>query len=143
MQGSLGDHTATILKKVLLDGKVKVFRNPTDTVEKTVITLVNGKIVIHKDFEQIARLSKFKSIDIYSSDETLLDSIDIITEESIIHSYTFYIDRSPIGRGHGDIDECIVNAFVEGSIDPRFLQGSSVDGEVITTIRNVLEGKRI
>ena len=141
--GSLGDHRATILKKVLSEGKIKVFRDPTDAVEKTEITLDKGKIVIHKDYEQVARLSKFKRIDIYSQDDTLLDSIDIVTEESIIHSYTFYFHKSPIGRGNGNLDECIISAFAEGSIDPRYLQGSSVDQEVITTIKKILEEKRI
>jgi hypothetical protein len=138
----IGDHKATILKKVLADGRIKVYRDAVDAVEKTEISLPEGKVIINKDYEKVARLSRFKKIDIYSNEDTLLESIDIETEESMVHSYRFYLRSSPIGRGFGDIATCIANAFVEGSLDPRYLQGSSVDEEVITTIKSILTGKR-
>lgn len=141
--GSLGDHKATILKKVLAEGRIKIYRDSRDSVERTEISVPDGKVVILKDYEEVARLSKFKKIDIYSSEDTLLDTLDVITDSSMIHSYKFYFHNSPIGRGNGDIAMCLVQSLVEGSADPRLLAGSSVDPQVIEVIQKVLKGKSI
>jgi hypothetical protein len=141
--GSLGDHKANILKKVLAEGKIKIFRDAADAVERTDIIVPNGKVVITKDYEAVARLSKFKKIDIYSSEDTLLDSLDIITDSSMIHSYKFYFHNSPVGRGFGDIAMCLIQSLIEGSADPRLLTGSSVDPEVVATIKDILSGKSV
>ncbi|HUQ84713.1 MAG TPA: hypothetical protein VM077_00160 [Candidatus Limnocylindrales bacterium] len=141
--GSAGDHKATILKKVMADGKIKVYRDSQDSVERTEISVNDGKIVITKDYEAVARLSKFKKIDVYSNQDTLLDSIDIITDSSMIHSYKFYYHNSPVGRGYGEIAMCLTQSCLEGSVDPRLLAGSAIDPQVIETIQNILKGKSI
>ncbi|HVF68987.1 MAG TPA: hypothetical protein VNA13_00295 [Xanthomonadales bacterium] len=141
--GSLGDHKATILKKEMADGQIKVYRDSRDSVERTEITVPDGKVIITKDYEEVARLSKFKKIDIYSNEDTHLDSIDIITDSSMIHSYKFYFHNSAIGRGYGDIALCLMQGFQEGTVDPRLLTGSTVDPEVIETIQKILKGKSV
>ncbi len=141
--GGIGDHKATILKKEMAEGRIKVYRDSRDSVERTEITVPDGKVVITKDYEEVARLSKFKKIDIYSAEDTLLDSLDIITDSSMIHSYKFYFHNTPVGRGFGDMAMCLVQSLVEGSADPRLLQGSSVDPEVIEVIQKVLKGKSV
>ncbi len=141
--GSLGDHRATILKKEMAEGRIKIFRDSRDSVERTEISVSDGKVVITKDYEQVARLSKFKKIDIYSTEDTPLDSLDIITDSSMIHSYKFYFHNSPIGRGYGDLAMCLIQSLVEGSADPRLLAGSSVDPQVLEVIQKVLKGKSV
>ncbi len=141
--GGLGDHRATILKKVMAEGKIKIYRDSRDSVERTEISVPDGKVVILKDYEEVARLSKFKKIDIYSSEDTLLDTLDIITDSSMIHSYKFYFHNSPIGRGNGDIAMCLVQTLIEGSADPRLLAGSAIDPQVVEIIQKVLKGKSV
>jgi hypothetical protein len=141
--GGLGDHKANILKKVLSEGAVKVYSDPSGAVERTDISLGSGKVVITKDFEKVARLSKYKKIDIYSNEDTLLDTIDIINENSMIHTYIFYYRRSPLGRGYGDIGSFIIQSLMPGTLDPRLVSGSSVDPAVIDSIKKIMAGKSV
>jgi hypothetical protein len=139
--GTIGDHKANILKKVLAEGKIKVYADTAGNVERTDIITPDGKVSITKDYEQVVRLSKFKRIDIYSSEDSLLESLDIVVDNSLIHSYIFYYRQSMIGRGQGDIAAFLANSLLGEGIDPRLISGSSIDPEVMTTIQNILKGK--
>lgn len=141
--GKLGDHRATILKKVMAEGAIKFYSDPTGSVERVDILLPEGKVAITKDYEKVARLSKYKKIDIYSNEDTLLDTIDIINENSMVHTYMFYYRRSPLGRGNGDVAPVIIESLIPGTVDPRLLSGSSVDPAVIETIQKILQGKNV
>lgn len=141
--GSTVVHKATILKKVMGNGAIKVFTDSKGASERIEIVLTEGKVVINKDYELVSSMAHFKTIELYSSEDVLKDSIDIISQDSRIHVFTFYFHNSPIGRGNGDIGLSIAEAFVTGSVDPRYLAGASVDPEVIETIQNILKGKSV
>jgi hypothetical protein len=142
-RGSLGEHKATILKKIIADGNVKIYTDPQGVVEKTDISIPEGKIVVIKDYEVTARLAKYKKIDVYSNTEQKLDTVDIISENSMMHTYTFYFHGNAIGKGSGDLGTALASGFFPDAVDPRLLAGSAVDPEVIKVIKDVLQEKRI
>lgn len=141
--GSIGEHKATILKKVMGGGMIKVFTDPIGAAEKIEIELTDGKVVIIKDYEVTPNRAHFKKIDLYSNEDTLLDTIDIVSEDLQIHVFTFYFHKSPIGKGSGDIGLVIAESLIGGSVDPRYIAAAEVDPEVINTIQTVLKGKTI
>jgi hypothetical protein len=145
--GGLGDkrshHPAVILKRTFMDGAVKLFVDSTGGAERTEILTSEGKVVVYKDFDVSPAFSQYKKIEIRTFEDELHGSLDLINRErtSPRPVYTVYYERGEIGRASGDIAMTIAHELLGGNIDSRGF-GSSVDGEIITIIKEVLHTKR-
>jgi hypothetical protein len=147
--GGLGDrhsdHEANILKRTLLDGQVKLFEDSTGFAERMEIFLPKGKVVIYKDFEAAEALAKYKKIVILSEDGISKGTIELIPRDRKNPNpvYRCFIDRVEIGSGYGDISFYVAHQLLGGSIDPRSGVGTSVDPEVIATIKQIIGSRTV
>jgi hypothetical protein len=145
---SLGDshpgHNATLLRKRLEDGKVKVYTDPKGVAERVEIQVPNGLVVVFKDYGFSRALAHYKMIEILDGDMQPLGKIELEpTNRTVSHTdYRFFYEQSEIGRGSGDIGLFIAQKLVSRAIQPRSGGSTGVDDEIITTINSVLNSKR-
>lgn len=145
---SLGDthagHNANLLRQRLEDGKVKVYTDPKGVSERVEIQVPNGLVVVFKDYGFSRTLAHYKTIEVLDMEMQPLGTIELQpTNRLITHTdYRFFYEGSEIGKGNGDIGLFIAQALVSNTIQPRSGKGTGVDGEVITTINNILNQKR-
>ena len=146
--GGLGDrrssHPTIILKRTYMDGNIKIFVDSTGGAEKTEILVPEGKVVVYKDFEITPVLSKYKKIQILTVDDELHGSMDLIARDrnSPVPVYRVFFERSELGSANGDIGMLIAHKLLGGSMDASAGIGSSIDDEIINTIKRVLHSKR-
>lgn len=137
-------HQINVLDRVMVDGQVKVYTDSTKNAKKEeILAPGGGRVIIIKDFAVDPKSASYKTIEIYSDQDELLDSITIV-EEKMIKAFRFYSGNNPIGKGYGDIGIYIAQKILgEGVLDPRYTAGSSVDADVITFIANTLRRKTV
>ncbi len=142
--GKLSEHPMVILKKVLNDGDYKVFQDKTGHAERIEIVVPEGKIVIIKDYEQVPTLAHYKKVDVFGKNDESLGSLEIFFEDRTMKNGTlrFFENKSQIGTGHGDIGIAIASQLLTLSLDPRLVSDSSIDPEVIASIKRMLQGSR-
>lgn len=144
--GDRGSHTANILKRTLMDGRVKVYEDETKKLEKTEILADKGTIAFNVEYVVVGGTPRLKSIDIFSLDNEPLGTLDVITDsQTQLHPiYRFSYGGNQLGQGTGDVASFIAQKILGAdNLDPRYLTGSSVDEEVITTITKLLERKTL
>ena len=147
--GGLGDshsgHPAIILKHTLHDGNIKIFEDAKGIAERTEIIIPEGKVVVYKDYEVSEKLAMYKKIDIFSVEDELRGTIDIMPHDrtSPYPAYRFFYEKAEIGGGKGDIALFIGQNFLGENLDSRSGIGTTVDEEVISTIKRVLQTKSI
>jgi hypothetical protein len=145
---SMGDshqgHNATLLRHRLEDGKVKVYTDSKGVSERTEIQMPNGLVIVYKDYGFSRMLAHYKTIEILDMEKQPLGTIELQpTNRLIAHTdYRFFYERSEIGRGSGDIGLLLAQELVSHTIQPRSGKGTGVDGEIVTTIKNILNSKR-
>lgn len=145
--GTLGDrnskHPAIILKRTMMDGSVRVYEDSTGGAERTDIIVPEGKVVVHKDYELLVTLAQFKKIVVLSKDDEVKGSIDVIARDRTSPKpvYRFFYNRSEIGGGYGDIGMFLAHKLLGGVMDARTGVGTTVDDEVISTIKEILQSK--
>lgn len=139
----LGQH-ANLIKLKLADDRVKVYEDVKKVAERTEMELDEGKVVVYKDYGFSPTLAQYKKIDVLGIDGQVRGSIDMIpNDRTTAHTgYKFIYNGSMIGTGSGDIGLFIAQAIVSRAIQPRTGMGTGVDGEIITTITNILKMKR-
>lgn len=148
LRATIGDrysgHRAVILKRSFEDGKVKVFEDGRGLAERTEMIVDEGKIMVYKDYDYQGGLSRYKRIDIYNINEELVGSIKLYPKDKLNPHpiYRFFYEQSEIGLGNGDIALFIAQALVARNIQSRSGAGTSLDGEIITTIKQILDTKR-
>jgi hypothetical protein len=122
---------------------VKLFVDSTGGAERTEINTSEGKVIVYKDFDVSPAFSQYKKIEIRTFEDSLKGSIDLINRErsSPRPVYRAYYDKGEIGRASGDVAMTIAHELLGGNIDSRGF-GSSVDGEIIATIKQMLHSKR-
>ncbi len=146
--GGLGDHRsshpAIILKRTFMDGNIKVFVDSTGGAEKTEILVPEGKVVVYKDFEITPEMSRYKKIDILTIEDELHGTMDLIVRDRTNPRpvYRVFFERGELGSANGDIGMLIAHKLLGGNIDTSAAIGSSIDDEVIDTLKRVLHSKR-
>jgi hypothetical protein len=147
--GGLGDRAsghAKILKRSMLDGKIKVYEDETKKLERTEILVKEGTLNFNTEYIAVGSLARLKSIDIISLDSEPRATLDVITDSKTqLHPmYRFSYHGSPIGRGTGDVAMFIAQKLLgEENLDPRYVLGASVDPEVIEIITKLLQRKTV
>jgi hypothetical protein len=136
-------HKATILKKVLNNGAYKIYADITGHVQRTEISLPEGKVIIIKDYEKVPAFAHYRSLTVLSSQDISLGSLSIVPEDRKLpnSSLRFYDGNTQIGSGSGDIGLAIADKLLGIEADPRRTAMSSVDPDIITSITNFLKGK--
>jgi hypothetical protein len=153
LRATLGDshmrHKAIILKRSFEDGKVKLYEDARGIAERTEINVEeegkpSGKVVVYKDYDFPGGLAKYKKIDIFSVNEELLGSLNMYPrdKDNPRPVYRFFYDRAEIGSGNGDIALFVAQALVGRNIQSRSGAGTAIDGEIVTTIKHILQTKR-
>lgn len=144
-RSGMGHRDASILKQVMADGAYKVFQDTAGEYQKIEILLKNGKsIVLEKEISKATMRERYKTLQILSADNAELASMELIALDHITSNpgYQFFYSHTVLGKGKGDIGLYLAHEFLEElSMDERFLAGSSVDPEVVKTIREVVERK--
>ncbi len=136
-------HPAIILKRTLYDGNVKIFEDAKGIAQRTEILVSEGKIVVYKDYEVSEKLAKYKKIDVFSIEDELRGTIDIIARDrtSPNPSYRFFYEGGEIGAGSGDLALFIAQKFLGENIASRSGIGTYLDEEVILTIKKIFQNK--
>ncbi|MEK7571086.1 MAG: hypothetical protein AAB553_02320 [Patescibacteria group bacterium] len=143
------DEKRYVLKKMEAEGKIKFYDDEKKETGKVEIIAEKGKVVFYKDYlpspAGVGFLERIKKIDIFSSDDELRDTLFVITDDkTMMHPiYQFSQGNMVLGRGKGDIVMAIAYHLLGDVIDSRFILGSAVDEEVLTTIKKLIEGKTI
>jgi hypothetical protein len=144
---STGDskgHPANILKTVQNNGAFKVYTDASGHVQRTEISLPEGRIIVIKDYETMPAYAHFKIVTVLSPQDITLGTLSIVPEDRKRPNSTsrFFDGNDLIGTGNGDIGIAIASQLITISVDPRQLAHSSVDPNVITSIKTFLQGKR-
>lgn len=137
-------HPATILTTVQNNGVYKLYTDVSGHVERTEITLPEGRVLIIKDYEKLAALSHYRRVTILSPQDITLGTLSIVPEDRKRPSSTsrFFDGNTLVGTGNGNIGIAIASQLTTISVDPMKLSRSSVDPNVITSIKGFLQGKR-
>jgi|SRR6185437_5734028 len=137
-------HPATILKTVQNNGAFKVFTDITGYVQRTEVTVPEGKIIILKDYENTPAFAHYKVVTVLSPQELTLGTLTIVPEDRKRPNSAsrFFEGNDLIGTGSGDIGIAIASQLISISVDPRQLSRSTVDPNVITSIKAFLQGKK-
>jgi hypothetical protein len=134
-----GGHRAIILKHLFEDGngKVKIYEDTKGLARQ-------GKILIFKDTDIPGGTVRYKKIEVYSVGEELLGAINMYPKDKFSPHpvYRFFYDQTEIGSGNGDIALFVAHEIVSRTIQARSGAGTSIDGEIITTIKQILQIKR-
>ncbi len=141
--GESKGHPASILKTVQNNGAFKVYTDVTGHVQRTEVTLPEGRIIVIKDYETMPALSHYRTITVLSPKEVTLGSISIVPEDRKRPNSTsrFFDGNNLIGTGTGDIGVAIAMQLINISIDQRTASLASIDPNVITSIKTFLQGK--
>jgi len=135
-------HSATFLKRNVLDGKIRVFEDEKGGAERAEILIPEGKVVIIKDYEEAPQFAKYQRVDCYSLRDELLGTLTIIQDNRFLKDYRFYDGNMPLGRGNGDIVAAIAQKLLgEEVMDPRYVAGSTIDAVVVETIKHMFPRK--
>jgi hypothetical protein len=141
--GESKGHPATILKTVQNNGAFKVYTDVTGHVQRTEIAVPEGRIIIIKDYETMPVLSHYRAVTVLSPQEVTLGALSIVPEDRKRPNSTsrFFDGNNLIGTGTGDIGIAIAMQLISISVDQRLVDRSSIDLNVITSIKAFLQGK--
>jgi len=137
-------HPATILKKVENNGALKVYTDISGHVQRTDIAVPEGRVIIIKDYETVPIYSHYRIVTVLSPQDITLGTLSISPEDRKRPNSMsrFFNGSEMIGTGTGDIGMAIAHELL--GVSEGSLQGmrSSIDPNVITSIKAFLQGKK-
>ena len=134
-------HPATTIKTLLNDGAYKLYTDGSGYAQMAEITLPQGRVLVIKDYEELAAFAHYKSVMVLSPDDNILGSLNVVPEDrKRPHSTSrFFYGNELIGTGTGDIGMIIASQLLNIPLDPRQAPHTTIDPSVITSIKNFLQ----